>query len=358
MKNIEKLTTLILLMFWSLASMAQVGIGTYSPDVNAVLDVVSATRGILFPRLTTAERNAISNPAEGLTIFNTTVNALQTNTGTTSSTSWENWYDVGAQPGSSYTGYYTGVTTGEAFSSNGNCISKIISAQGCDGLRTVTGASGTVYDLVDINGQCWMKTNLNEVSTAPIPDAPNTGSNVWLAADRPDNGYWGYYNTTDVSGAAGWGTTGVTGRGLLYQWSAAMNNSSAERAQGVCPTGFHIPSDCEWMYLEHGQGMSIFQQTRVNAWRSSTGESNKLRGEGGSGVTQWNNSSGFTALLAGDRNTPGNFINLGLGGFWWSSSESGSAGNAWARYMEGSRNAVRRSNVLKDYGFSVRCLKD
>jgi hypothetical protein len=75
----NKTTTLILVMFCSLASMAQVGIGTTTPNSNSALDVVSTSQGMLFPRMTTAQRNAIVSPAKGLTIFNTDVNYIQTN---------------------------------------------------------------------------------------------------------------------------------------------------------------------------------------------------------------------------------------------------------------------------------------
>ena len=335
MKN--KITTLILVMSCSLASMAQVGVGTNSPNANAALDVVSTTQGILFPRMTAAQRNAISSPAEGLTIFNTTTNAIQTNTGTTTSPSWENWYDGGAQLGSTYTAYYTGVTSGDTFSANRSCTGKTISAQGCDGLRTVTGASSTVYDLVDINGQCWMQTNLNEVPSK------FSGPPTWV--NYTDVGWCGYYN--DSIGP-------YTGQGRLYQWKAAMDSSTTERAQGACPSGFHIPSDCEWMYLEHGQGMVITGgQNTNNAWRSTTDEGNKLRSVG-TGAT---NSSGFTALLAGYRNANGTFLNRGTNGYWWSSSEA-SATTAQSRGLSPSQAGVYRNSYNKANGWSVRCLKD
>jgi len=337
MKN--KITTLILVIFCSLASMAQVGIGTNSPNANAALDVVSTTQGILLPRMTTAQRNAISSPAEGLTIFNTTTNAMQTNIGTTNSPSWRNWYN-GGQLGSTYTAYSNG---SENFSANGWCTSKLISAQGCGGLTSVTGASGTVYNLVDINGQCWMKTNLNEVPSN------FSGPPTWV--NTTDVGWSGYYN--NASGP-------VTGYGRLYQWSAAMNGSTTERAQGACPTGFHIPSDCEWMYLEHGQGMLISQQTTNNSWRSSGNVSGKLstltRATSASANGTGTNSSGFTALLAGNRLATGTFINGGTSGDWRSSSLF--ATNSMARNVNSSQASVYRYGNNKASGSSVRCLKD
>jgi hypothetical protein len=54
-----------------------VGIGVTSPNASAKLEISSTTQGVLFPRMTTTERNAISTPADGLVIYNTTDNKLQ-----------------------------------------------------------------------------------------------------------------------------------------------------------------------------------------------------------------------------------------------------------------------------------------
>jgi uncharacterized protein (TIGR02145 family) len=107
------------------------------------------------------------------------------------------------------------------------------------------------------------------------------------------------------------------------------------------------------MYLEHGQGMSIAQQTTNGVWRNTTGEGDKLRGVGGS----FNNSSGFTALLAGNRNTAGAFNSREALGSWWSSSET-STTDALRRALINSQASVNRSSFNKATGFSVRCLKD
>lgn len=65
-----------------------VGIGTNSPDASAALDIASTNKGFLPPRMTSTERDAISNPAKGLMIFNTTTNAQETNTGTPATPIW------------------------------------------------------------------------------------------------------------------------------------------------------------------------------------------------------------------------------------------------------------------------------
>ncbi|MGB1294969.1 MAG: hypothetical protein ACPG6V_05775, partial [Flavobacteriales bacterium] len=77
------------------SSLAQVGIGTSSPDPSSVLELKSNDKGFLMPRLTTSQRNQITNPTEGLMVFNTDRNAMQVfreNVG--ASNTLNGWYDV------------------------------------------------------------------------------------------------------------------------------------------------------------------------------------------------------------------------------------------------------------------------
>ena len=357
------------------AQTGSVGINTDKPDPSAVLDVVSTTKGVLLPRMTNAEMKAIANPTEGLTAYNTTLKCLVTYINGSFSCS----YNAPAQAaptaslGNTYTAHYNGITpatqihdqvgaeftlstynSGEKFSTNTTCASKEISAQGCGGLSTVKGASGREYSLVDINGQCWFTENLNEVPS----NFSSYNATSWLASSPGDQGYWGYYNNDDT-GLSGWGISEpVANEGLLYQWSAAMDNSVSERSRGICPTGFHIPSDCEWMYLEHGQGMAISEQNLLNAWRSNTADNQgtpgyKLRSEG-LGQT---NTSNFSGLLAGYRGTNGTFNVRASSGLWWSSSATGATA-AISRAVYIGHRGVDRYSSDKAVGFSVRCLKD
>ena len=80
---------LILFSFFSTFALSQVGINTSNPDNSAILDIESNEKGVLFPRLTTAERDAIINPANGLIIFNTDVDQFQYNINTTGTPVWE-----------------------------------------------------------------------------------------------------------------------------------------------------------------------------------------------------------------------------------------------------------------------------
>jgi uncharacterized protein (TIGR02145 family) len=270
--------------------------------------------------------------------------------------------------GSSYNAHFNGIigtthsgttwqnasqTTGETFNNNTTCQNLPISAQGCAGVESITASSGRVHNTVNINGQCWLQTNLITVPT--VYNAYTTGS--WTNTSPDDQGYWGYYNITTDDGTAGWQSTEpAVNVGLLYQWCGAMDATISERSRGICPAGFHIPSDCEWMYLEHGQGMSITEQNIFNNWRSNAADNQgtpgyKLRSQG----TGQTNASGFSGLIAGFRYEDGQFFDFL--GMWWSSSASDAA-NARYRGLNSGERGVYRYNYVKALGFSVRCLKD
>jgi len=76
--SIKSILTSLLLLVAVTFTQAQVGVGTSSPHASAKLEVSSTTKGFLPPRMTTTERNAITSPATGLVIFNTTTNSLET----------------------------------------------------------------------------------------------------------------------------------------------------------------------------------------------------------------------------------------------------------------------------------------
>ncbi len=252
-------------------------------------------------------------------------------------------------------------TTGEIFSTNTDCAGKIISLTApANCPATITGASGRIYPLVWINGQCWMQTNLNEIPSN-FPDTPNTGNNQWTLpmTNISNSDKWGYFNIATPDGTAGWATAEpALNEGALYQWSAAMNNATTERSQGACPVGYHIPSDCEWMFLEHGLGMNMVEQNGFSYYRANNTSlgavGSKLRSVG---LLQ-NNASGFSALLAGNRNSSGGFYGRGGGGtYFWTSSPK-SATLAICRDLSDNKYGVNRNITSMDHAFSVRCLKD
>ena len=141
---------------------------------------------------------------------------------------------------------------------------------------------------------------------------------------------------------------------------AGSSSTNPSGVQGVCPDGWHLPSDAEWKQLEMFLGMSQ-SDADGTGWRG-TDEGGKLKE---TGTTHWNspntgatNSSGFTALPGGYRNRSGTVgSSLGNTAYFWSATEYDSS-RAWTRSLYYSNSAVFRYYDYKDYGFSVRCTKD
>lgn len=138
--------------------------------------------------------------------------------------------------------------------------------------------------------------------------------------------------------------------GGLYQWDEAMDYSAIEGAQGICPAGWHIPKDAEQYALENylkdtGQACDA---ARNGSWQCATAGT-KLRSDG---------SSGFDGLPAGYRNTTTPwFYAPGSDTEFWSSTGVGIS--AFGRHLSTTFSTlVNRDGFTKEYGFSIRCLKD
>ena len=210
------------------------------------------------------------------------------------------------------------------------------------------------YHTVQIGTQCWMKENLDyNNGCASIP---------WVNAT--DVGWCGYYTGGPF-----------TDEGLLYQWSAAMNGSTTPGAQGICPTGWHIPTDEELNTLEKytvqviNSGASQYAcDTTGTGWRRcadnngtdlggplGAGKSLKKVGQG-SGAGAGDDLVGFSSLLPGYRDSDGTFNARLTRMNVWSSSPSGTS--AWYRYLGATYATVNRDTHSKAFGFSVRCLKN
>ena len=196
---------------------------------------------------------------------------------------------------------------------------------------------GQTYTTVQIGEQCWMAENLNY-------DQNSYGSD------------WCYDNNS----------SNCDTYGRLYDWAAVMQGESSSDeipsgVQGVCPEGWHVPSDEEWKELEMELGMS--QSEVDNTGFRGTNEGSKLAGNAslwGDGNLTDNSafgSSGFKALPGGYRGDAGSFSSIGSYGSWWSSTANLST-SAWYRGLFFSGSDVYRGDDDKDYGFSVRCLRD
>jgi uncharacterized protein (TIGR02145 family) len=158
-----------------------------------------------------------------------------------------------------------------------------------------------------------------------------------------------------------------TAEGGLYTWAEAnaladtCNSTSCSVStpnQGICPAGWHIPTDTEYKTMEEYLGM-------CSGTGAGCSGAMGLRGtDQGSKLSMFtsggNNSSGFTALLAGGRYTDSNFINrTSFSSFWSSSPYDFWAGAAWNRGLfPDSTSVYRAPNNMKGNGYSVRCLKN
>jgi uncharacterized protein (TIGR02145 family) len=188
-----------------------------------------------------------------------------------------------------------------------------------------------------------------------LPDGVAINATQWLSSSPGDKGYYGYFNTTTTGGTAGWATTpSLPGEGLLYQWSAVMMGSTLERAKGICPTGWHIPSDCEYSYLEHGLGLAVTQQyLSGNTDRGNTNDQGALHLKLDKAST---NSSNFSAVLYGERRSGGLFAERGGYNMQITSSQS-SSNDRIEHVITNFKNPIRRSSS-KANAHAVRCLKD
>jgi len=179
-----------------------------------------------------------------------------------------------------------------------------------------------------IGTQCWMASNLN------------VGVMLSGAISPTDNGLIEKYCYDDL-------TANCDVYGGLYSWDEMMSYGNNEEAKGICPDGWHVPSDSEVIILEMALGMDSTTAHLANTWRGSDVGAQMLNG----------GSSGLNILYAGSRSGSGTFMVIQSYAYLYTSSEAGI--NAWRRCLRTNDARVGRFNTFpKDYAFSLRCVKD
>lgn len=213
---------------------------------------------------------------------------------------------------------------------------------------TVNDIDGNTYPTIKIGEQWWMAKNLitlNYADGTPLIDGIVAGD---ITGDYLTRYYFAYDNNED----------NIPVYGRLYTWSAVMNYSITEGVQGICPNGWHVPTDLEWKLLAMELGMSPSDT-------SGTGfigyeEGGKLKDTGteywqspNAGAT---NESSFSALPGGWRYSDGTYGYLGKGSDLWSSTAF-NISSAWDYYLHFENPQIYRYNTDRTTGIAVRCIQ-
>ena len=223
--------------------------------------------------------------------------------------------------------------------------------------NAVADIDGNSYDAVRIGEQVWMASNLRTTRYAN-GDAIPEGQTIFTEPYR-------YTPSTNVAEY-----------GYLYNWAAVMHGASSSTdnpsgVQGICPNGWHVPSDAEWSQLTGYVGSHSEYVCGVNGdniakalaadhgWQIPAGHGCAVADDQSS-----NNATGFSALPAGDYGgysdsfgTYGSYDGFGSKAAFWSATEYSDLG-AYYRFLYYNNADVGRNGYGKYYGFSVRCLRD
>lgn len=223
-------------------------------------------------------------------------------------------------------------------------------------LNAVTDYDGNSYDAIRIGDQVWMKTNLRtnhyrDGIAIPVPQGEITWSDTRPCVYEPEESEIPGYNPKVY--------------GLYYNWPAVNN------AHGICPKGWHVPSDADWKTLADYVS-SVGQYTYfaipeniAKALASTAGWAEC--GEGGTPGChpEANDATGFSAYPAGTYNGPLDSNNGTTDGewstganFWSSTALEGDNNYAWFFSLEYNSAEVQNWYCPKNYGYSVRCVRD
>ncbi|MEG1555355.1 MAG: fibrobacter succinogenes major paralogous domain-containing protein [Bacteroidales bacterium] len=230
--------------------------------------------------------------------------------------------------------YYIKVTASNS-ANTAITIADTVTHSFCPGLPTVSDHQGHVYNTVQIGSQCWTKENMR-CTTSP------TGKN-WIQLNGGQSSTFAPYYAILTD----------TVMGCLYNWHAAIDTNLTTAVdciltgfyRGICPDGWHIPSNIEWTQLTDYLGGEAVAGGKMKSTSSLWNSPN----------TDATNSSLFSALPAGTYDDT-NINNSGINTIFWSSTQKQNNA-AWNRYLYHNYGGCN-SGYGKYYGFSVRCLKN
>lgn len=237
----------------------------------------------------------------------------------------------------------------------------------CPNLQNFTDLrDGNIYETVQIGNQCWMKENLRFLPSV----SPLTSNSTTLPYNYVYN-----YNNNNLSEALA--TSNYQIYGTLYNWSAATNgayNSTPAPAviQGICPTGWHLPSKDEFdtltQYLMNNQYSYVVSNTPYITITMVSSYSTNLFGglwnytynSGNPGSNDFlyrRNNSGFSALPGGQTNS-NLFTGMNYGACFWTSTPVNTSFTSAYLFLISNSSYVSSSNYSTVDAASVRCVKD
>ena len=209
---------------------------------------------------------------------------------------------------------------------------------------SVSDIDGNSYKTIQIGTQTWMAENLRTTkykdgSNIPVVTDNTQWGNNWNNGNPLQQPMMCWYNNDQA-------TYSANKFGALYNWYAI--NPATNGNKNVCPTGWHVPTDAEWIVLTEFLGsesaaVAKMKSTGTQYWQGPNNDATNI--------------SGFSGLPAGARPTNGVFGYISYYGFWWSSTEF-TAQEARIRYLYYSPGYALSSYWNKNFGISVRCIKD
>jgi len=214
---------------------------------------------------------------------------------------------------------------------------------------------GHEYYVTQIGSQCWMAENLRSTKyssslTGTLPnlhELPSQASTFIV-----DTAYYGYPNDN------------FTNYGLVYTWIAAMGGSSLERSQGICPDGWHVPSQSDFTTMRTSAS-AHHASGRLSGGMTGTWTSSSVSTSPGDYNYEYRNESGFSALPAGIC-TQGDFEDFGTAAYFWTSTHQGYGPSEFGgrptyyflTMSVSSSNADFYDNVGVENCISLRCVRD
>lgn len=226
----------------------------------------------------------------------------------------------------------------------------------CDEQPSVIDYDGNIYHTVRLGNQCWIRENIKSVHYSEGTPLINGSVTANTCNDYSTKYWFDYENDTTL--------TSIYGR--LYTGAAILNSSTfpskfdTGHYQGICPIGWHIPNEEEWLDLEAFLGMGVERFT-PNRWRGTCQGNNLKEAD----TIHWKfvndgtDDYGFHALPSGVRNCDGTFSYLGIAVVFWAGTAD-NIGSNWLFYrmLTNSMSNIYQSSSQANQGYSCRCIRN